>query len=567
MKYSSFTKRSIAFILAIAMLFSLTACGTSETMDGLIDKASKTAGDIADKASDSYGIASDYVGKQVEKAKNAVHDLSLPDFKQGFETAASFFGTTIASIGGQTYVQQVADAIAQLENNIASRVNSGPIPSNAGNLAEEWHAGTFNIDAVAKDVKTRASTGKSNGLGSSDITLTDNTQVSSKYYKTAQLSAQQQAKNYIERYNEYASGTKNALSMDDWLAANGVNLAADDPALYWSIYKDQVRLIPKDQLKDAIACLEKSVKSNAAKDGANRQYVSDADLETLRNLTDKLKSADGAESIPLSKAEAESIARSAQEGDFTAAEFGITTTAAIKGSYIAKQALKSGTSAAIIQATVELGPQIYEIIKYGIENGELDEEQLKSAGIDGLSAAGDGFLKGSISNALVVMCKSGKLGAAYTEAPPSLIGALTVLIIDAIRYGIMMANGNMTTSAYIDVLAQEVTVSAGSLGAATLVAAFFPSATLAILLGSFVGGLVVSAGYTTGKTYVLALVDSMDIDLLLPVESTAETVKDAKEVISIKVKDAVSDMKTASANVAKKVTIKVVDLKDAISFQ
>lgn len=221
-----------------------------------------------------------------------------------------------------------------------------------------------------------------------------------RYIKTASESAKAQAQNYIQRYHEYLSDTKveNPMTMDEWLADKGINLATDDPELYWSIYKDQVRIIPKDQLDDAIACLERSVKSNAAKEGANRKFVSDADLETLEHLTDKLKSADGAESVPLTKADAEAIAKAAQEGDFTAAEFGITAGAAISGSYIAKQAMKSGATAGIIEAAIALGPEIYEIIKYGIENGELDEEQLKTAGVDGLSAAGDGFLKGSISN-------------------------------------------------------------------------------------------------------------------------------------------------------------------------
>lgn len=143
----------------------------------------------------------------------------------------------------------------------------------------------------------------------------------------------------------------------------------------------------------------------------------------------------------------------------------------------------AGATAALIESAIVLGPEIYEIIRYGIETGELDEEQLKNAGIDGLSAAGDGFLKGSISNALVVMCKAGKLGAEYANPSPELIGALTVLVIDAIRYGVLMANGKMSTADYIDTMAEEVFVSAGAMGTAALVGLLFPGATLAIMLG------------------------------------------------------------------------------------
>ena len=113
-------------------------------------------------------------------------------------------------------------------------------------------------------------------------------------------------------------------------------------------------------------------------------------------------------------------------------------------------------------------------------------------------------------------------------------------------------------------LAQEVAISAGSLGSAALIGLLFPQAALAIMIGGFIGGLVVSAGYTTGKTYVLALIDSDDVDILVPVESTAEAIKDVAETASIKVKDAVSGMKNIGLKVAKNVTIKVYDLKGAI---
>ncbi len=554
-------KKIVSIVLVIALLVSTVGCGASgDKFDKLKDKTAHTAETVANAAISGYHTASDFAEQQAERAKKAMSGLSLPDFQKGFESAASFFGTTIASVGGQKYVKEVAQKISDLETSIVNRVSAGPIESQAGFVAEEWHAGTFNIDAAARGEKITATTGKSNGLGSSDITLSDGTKASSKYYKTAEASAQQQAKNYIERYSEYCSRSTNPLSMEDWLTSNGIDISTESPELYWSIYKDQVRIIPKDQLDEAIKCLNKSVETNLKKEGVHRKYVADADLETLQNLTDRLKASNGTESIPLSKEEAEAIAKAAQEGDFTAAEFGVTMGGAIRGSYIAKQALRSGATAAGIQAAMVLGPEIYQIIKFGIENGELDEEQLKTAGIDGLSAAGDGFLKGSISNALIIMFQAGKFGKEYVNASPELVGATTVLVIDSIRYGIMMANGKITTAEYADLLVQEVAVGAGSMGSAALVGMIFPQATLAIMIGGFVGGLVVSAGYTVGKTYALAMIDSADVNLLVPIKSTAEAIKDVTEDASIKVKDAVSDLKDTGSALAKNVTIKVYDL-------
>lgn len=560
-------KRVVVLLLALAMIVNLVACGgASQKIAELGNSASETAGNLADAASDGFNAASGYVSDQYQAAKNTISNLSMPDFQKGYEMTAGFFGATIASLGGQAYVTSVANAIDDLQRNISNRVSSSSTTaSNAGNLAEEWHAGTFNIDAAARGSKINASTPQSNGLGSHDIELSDGTNIGSKYYKTAEESAKQQAQNYLQRYNKYKRDASNPLSMDDWLKENKINITAEQD-LYWSVYKDQVRVIPADQLDDAIAFLDKAAKSNAVKDPANRKYVSEADFETLKNLTDRVKAADGTESIPLTKADAEAIANAARDGEFDPKDFHITTAEVISGKYIAKQAVKSGATAALIEAAIVLGPEIYEIIRYGIETGELDEEQLKNAGIDGLSAAGDGFLKGSISNALVVMCKAGKLGAEYANPSPELVGALTVLVIDAIRYGVMMANGKMSTTDYIDTMAEEVFVSAGAMGTAALVGLLFPGATLAIMLGGFVGGLVVSSGYAVGKTYALAMIENTDVDMLVPVKESASTLKKLAETASTSVSDALSALKNFGKKTTDEITIKLYDATSLVKI-
>lgn len=175
-------KRVIVLILALTMIINLTACGgTSQKIAELGNSASETAGNIADAASNGLGVASDYVSDQMQAAKDSISSISLPDFKKGYEMTAEFFGATVASLGGQAYVTSVANAIDDLQRNITTRVSSSATPaSNAGNLAEEWHAGTFNIDAAARGSKISANTPQSNGLGSADVLLSDGTEASLK---------------------------------------------------------------------------------------------------------------------------------------------------------------------------------------------------------------------------------------------------------------------------------------------------------------------------------------------------------------------------------------------------
>ena len=86
------------------------------------------------------------------------------------------------------------------------------------------------------------------------------------------------------------------------------------------------------------------------------------------------------------------------------------------------------------------------------------------------------------------------------------------------------------------------------------------------MIGSFVGGLVVSGGYTFGKQYAIALIDNMDIGLMLPVEPASETLKGVRSKTEIELKDAIANLKNYSEKTKQDVTIKVYDLTSEISL-
>lgn len=208
------TKKIISIIIVLAMFFNLAACGSiSNSVSSIGNKASEIGVDISNLVSDKTIVI-----------KRFFSELSLPDFKEGIEKVSGFLGSNIASLGGQAYVDNVASAINDLENRIANRINGSPIFSNAGTVAEEWHAGTYNIDSVARGSNVSASTDKSHSLGSVDVSVGDDLSASVKYYKTSDLSVREQAKNYIKRFKEYEVISKNPMSMDDWLASNNVNI-------------------------------------------------------------------------------------------------------------------------------------------------------------------------------------------------------------------------------------------------------------------------------------------------------------------------------------------------------
>ena len=589
-------KKAMSLLLVVALLagvFPTSAFADSGgKLSSLWGKAKETAGNAVNSATEIVGNAAETVSgfasstadkvseltddavttasTAFDSVKQTLTKISLPDFRSGWNKATSFFGTNIAALGGQVYVNSIASAIDDLQASVSARVQGygSGIAQKAGFAAEEWHAGTFNIDAIARGSSKNATTGNSNALGSADVSVGSEMNAGLKYFATAEDSVKAQARitqdsqGLFRKYGEYLASSGDKLSFDEWLSQTSINLD-ECSDLYWELYQEQIRIIPSDQIDDAKVFLKKAIAKESAKEGSNRKAMEVSYRDTLKDLSDRLEAADGTQSVPLSKKDAEAIAKAGIDNDFKPSEFGVTTSSAIKGSYVVKQAMKAGATSAIIQSALTVGPEIYEIIKYLIETGEIDKDKLKETGIDGITAAADGYLKGAISNALVIMCQSGKFGAAYTAASPELIGAMTVMVIDAIRYGIMMANGKITTEEYADIMMQEVLVSIGALGGAAIISLFFPGATLAICLGSFIGGLIVSAGYSAGKEFVLAKIDSAGVDMLVPIQASSAFIKDKAAIVTEKISDALSTIKGIDISSIKDKTIRVIDFTNA----
>jgi len=545
-------KKLVAALLCLALMLQLAACGAVNTAKNAAGKVGQKAGELASDAAEGLGkagqkageLASDAaegIGKAAQAAGAAVSKLSLPDFKKGFEKASDYFGTTVASLGGQDYVHALAETVDKVQNSITDGVKAGgvAVAAWAGSTAQKWKDGLFDIDA-AESRQTLAASGA---------------------WEAAQRSATRQAQALLEEYGAYAASDAQPKSIETWLAGHGVDVekTAD---LYFAVWQEQLRAIPAEQVDTAVDLILAAAEAGAEKGPGGRQFVAERDLEVLRDLAERLKTAGSAQAVPLKAAESEALARSARDGDLDRLFLTImgALDTGLQGTFVAKQAIKSGATPTLLEAAVVLGPQIYEIIRLGIEDGALDGEAISEAAFEALSPAGDGYLKGAVSNALTVLCREGKLGQAFLEATPQMIGTMTVLVLDAVRYGILLGAGRITTDQYLDAMAEEVFISAGALGTAALVTALFPEATCAVLLGSFVGGLVASAGYSAAKTYVLAWIEESDIDLLVPIRATAGAIKNLTATLSVELTDALAGVKKAAGETYDKVAVKVYDL-------
>ena len=379
------------------------------------------------------------------------------EVQQGWEFATNIMGADIAVHTGSTYVDAVEMAIKQLEDNINNhKYRNLGVNQLQGLMFEEWGAGTFNINAVAAGSADNATVLHSTAKDSIDIQLKSGGAYSAKSYSTGAKSAIEQAR--INTETGQAS------------------------------YQNQGRLVPTDQLSDAQA----EAHRQALKNQFTRSNVSDAYAETEKRLTDVIENDEGISSKTATRKDLEDIARESKSQDFKANEHGITAEDAIKTEYLLKQALKAGYTTAAITVAMQLVPEIYKAIDYLIKHGEMNVQQIKQMGLKGISAGAEGFLRGSISSSLMIMCETGALGEAFKGINPTVLGTMVSLVMQTVKNSILVAAGKMSSQQMGAAFVDTVVVSGGYLAGAHIAgiigqALGFEFPIVGYLLGSLIG--------------------------------------------------------------------------------
>lgn len=423
----------------------------------------------------------------------------MSSFQEGY----IFFEKNIGAWkGGEIatqYVGSLETAINEFANTLnkkgASRVNVGS-GQFQGNIAEFWHANTFNINALARDSTNRAFVYESNKLGSVDVGTNFGRDFSLKYYSNASDSAKEQAITIYERFK--ASGFE---SLDEYLKKKGLeNL---DPRL--SLYQGQGRIIPSDQISQATEYLKKKLN----KELYNRPDLAPKYEETLHQLDDRIRDGQGTESIPLSRDNSGKLAIDAQHGKINEdclKQYGLDLKEIIKYEYVLKKAMKAGTNAAVITMVLKLAPEVLKTISYLIKTGRLSKEQFKSMGVAALSGVSLGFIRGSIAAGLTTACKSGLWGTSLKSVNPSVVATLTVLTIETISNAYRVACGNLSKQEMCIQLIKNMVLSSSSLICGGLMqATLFMLPSLGFLLGSFIEATLGSFACKLGGSAILSL--------------------------------------------------------------
>ena len=395
----------------------------------------------------------------------------MSTFQEGYDFFAKGVGAANAALRGESYVQSLEREISQLAKNLHGEFNGTNVivDKAKGFAAEHWHADTYNINAVLNGSTNRALVDTLNRgqLGSPDIIPTANNTALGvagvKYFDDGMKSAKEQAKSLFERYKQYEAQAKSAgrtpVSFEEY------QQKAPGMGLYDPLYGGQTRIIPKEQLEQATEYLKKKI----AKESINRPEQAQRYQDTLNLLQDRLRDSDGVESIPLSKADAEKIARAAKEGKFDPKEFGLSPDKLITSDYIRTQAIQAGLSAAALTMALKTAPEIVKGIRHLIQTGEIDPEQLKKTGVTALSSGAEGYLRGMISAAVTISCKAGIWGQTLTSVSPFAVSGIVVFALDAIKGVFAVAIDKKDSQQFKKEIAEEAFSAVGAaVGGATL---------------------------------------------------------------------------------------------------
>ncbi len=399
----------------------------------------------------------------------------ITDVERGWAFASQVLGVNIPTQATSEYVGRVEAAVSKMADDMTHLNTNKEIPTLGGDLAEYWHADTFNIDAAASNVKSRAEVlvqdrpikySTDIRVTSSDGTTTD---YGLKYYKDAIATADQQSK---------------------------LNTETREPA-----YKGQKRLSPSDQADDVRYYAHLRAESELRKD------VAKAYRDTSENTVDRVS--DGrVESKPLSKEEDLRIARELQEKRLNLEDHGVSVNDAIKPEYIMKQAAQAGLTAATVTMIMQTAPEIYKAISYLIKTGELDLNQIKKLGAKAISAGAEGFLRGSIACTLQILCEKGAFGAALKAVDATVLGTVVALTFETVKNSILVAAGKMTAKQMGGTLVDCVLISTGyvigaKIGGIIGQALGFELPVVGYILGSLVG-CAFAAIYNIGKKKLIS---------------------------------------------------------------
>ena len=509
-------KKVMAVLMIIVLIVNCTACGLLSDKTDKTSSASGKGSGIGDIISDAASKAAEAAGNVKDKIVDWYSSLDLSGFKKGWDKAVDFMGDTYSAIASSKYVEDVGKAIEKVRGSISSAYGSAKdVVQEASFAAEKWAAGTFSMDTASH---------KSSDPGE---------EASLKYYQTSDEKAQTQAAALIEAYKKYSNKKAKPLSFKEYVDKNVST--GEQKELLGSVYRDEDRIIPEEQMSEASDYLKGKVSSLSEIEGEAAYLKSEAYQETLKDLKGRLDSPAASFSVPASYEVLQAIAELAQEGEYKPEDFGVSISEILTPKYILKQAVGTAMEDDFLKTVLTVGPDLISIAVKAINAEKISEEDLEKLGIQTAMGMSRGEIEGSLSSMIYSMCQDGTLGEAFTDADPSVVGALVCLTTEAMVSGYSLVKGDITAEEYGYLMADKTLITVLAMPATAALINMLPSTRLFMMAGCLAGGVLADTGYTIAKEMTLAIINGGGFEAIVPARVSSkisEIVGTAKEAVS-----------------------------------
>ena len=377
----------------------------------------------------SVGITNgDYVGNEIlEKVAEEIEEAEIVDTKEViedmkevsnilsdyneamiYETAAIKEAQLVANIlsanSVNNYVDTINTAIDNANKTLMESVttNTGAINQNPnldGFIFEEYHAGTFNVDATVKQKPYHAEAlkpelGETYGKNSIDIVIEDSGKYVKKYSAKAYKNANETAKSFYDKITGYK-------------------------------YKFQSKLVPTDQTKEIVNSVDKIKFDNVESKGVTKTEI--------KNIQSELQSGNKKIDIFSFKKDVNTISISKQIG---------------------KQAMVNGTMGLGIGMATNIGMNL-------ITGKEVDAEQVIEVGIKtgasmGMATAVAGGIRVAVEKKVIPTVFSRVL-------TNNTIGAIAAASMDIIGTAFKLGSGEITLGKSIKDIEKSVGAAYGAI--------------------------------------------------------------------------------------------------------
>jgi hypothetical protein len=419
------------------------------------------------------------------------------DYLSGYETYNSVVSTGVAAAvndrtAGQ-YLSSIEDGIQTMKDDFRSYIGNNN-PQLKGYVIEGFSRGYLNIDALSKRTGEFCWTPPAIDFASVDIQTSWGEPYQLKYYNSGKHSAFAQSVTYRMEYNLYLSKLRQRgqpeISIQEFMRQRGID-PNTDPDL--PIYAAQARLIPFGQILDARESLLDEIHLAESRGDMVRAARF---RDTLAKLTDRIRSPKGAESLPLTEAEARDLAECARRGEFDPARYDITLAQKADYIYLCQNIALSGLTASAVSATLKAAPEMVNAFLSLIRDGYVTPDDIEKMGSQFKTGAKEGFLRGATVAAIKNACSLGYLGddlkrAALDHSSPSFNAIVVVIVtvaLDTASDSIRLSKGTMTREEFGYRLDKRLFISGCSVGMGTAVQGMMLCAPmLGYALGSFIG--------------------------------------------------------------------------------